>query len=182
MRPVPWVTQHRPSMILAVDTHLMCSTGFQRHLEEGGSLETFECFEKAERRPSSGHFGAEQSTIPVMPRMQCPPLAAVIGIPCHQHAIPSVYTVLHELPGQCCVSILALGNHHQPGSVLVQPVNNPRTKGIASSSRVTEQNAINQGTARMSGARMNHQTLGLVDYDEKIVFIPYIEGNGLRIQ
>lgn len=69
-------------------------------------------------------------------------------------------------------SLLVLGHQKNAGSVLVQPVDDPRPTGLGRGQiAAVMQKPMHQGAADMAGGRVYYQSGGFVDHQEVLVFV-----------
>ncbi len=80
---------------------------------------------------------------------------------------------LHLLD-QLGLRLQGLGDHHQTGGVLVQAVNDTRTRYVDDVWHVVQQR-IEQGAAGVPGSRVHDQPGGLVDDHDVVVFVDDIQ-------
>ena len=78
------------------------------------------------------------------------------------------------------MAAVVLGHHQQPGGVLVQPVNDARTRLAADARQrpAVKQQRVDQRAAGMPGRRMDHQASRLVDHQQVVVFVQDVERQG----
>jgi hypothetical protein len=82
--------------------------------------------------------------------------------------------VVGELRGQRLMRVVVLGDHHQPGRVLVEPVHDARPADAADAGRLAPQWAISALTSvplSVPRGRVHDQALRLVDDDDVVVLM-----------
>jgi len=97
----------------------------------------------------------------------------------HYRLVFPAHTAILQLGHQGILRTLGTGNHHQPGGVLVEAVNDAaawQQRLI----RVAMQQGIEQCALGISRARVNHQPYRLVDDQDVLILINQVEGDILR--
>ena len=81
------------------------------------------------------------------------------------------------------MSPVGLGNHQEPGSILINPVNDagPQLAVDRRQGGVVHQ-GVNQRVVGVAGGRVHHHPLGLIDDEDVIVFVNNVEGDVFRLQ
>ncbi len=177
---VPRISEDRKTVIVTMDAHLVCAPGKQSHFEERGTLETLLDDETTNRRFATRDLGAEAATIPGAATVQSPPLSLGGRVPCDKHLVTAINRMFVKLVCQRSVRGVALGDDHQPGGVFVQSMHNAGAQGIATPSRTTEEDSVDQRPVRMTRCGMNHQTLRFVHHNDPIVLESYVERHLFR--
>ena len=93
--------------------------------------------------------------------------------------------VIGELRGQRLMRLVVLGDHHQPGGVLVEPVHDARPADAADAGKAGAamgDQRVDQRAGLVAGGRMHDQPLRLVDDDDVVVLIDDIERDILALR
>ena len=80
--------------------------------------------------------------------------------------------MIGELRGQRLVRLVVLGDHHQPGGVLVEPVHDARPLDAADAGKAGAamgDQRVDQRAGLVAGGRMHDQAFRLVDDDDVVV-------------
>ena len=106
-------------------------------------------------------------------------LADVIPNPEHQGAVDAAHRARLQLAHQAGMGAQAAGDDHHAGSVLVQPVHDPRA-GQRGQRLIEMQQRVLQRAVRVARRRMHHQARRLVDDDQVVVGVEDIQRNRFR--
>ena len=162
----------------------MCPSGLQTTLE-------ISCRCKALQHPVVGDrmLAADHTAFHALPVLRITP----------ERCVHSSFLFLHPALCQCEITarnavrlqlfgnalmrpVIFAGNHHTC-RVPIDAVYNSRPKNPVDARQAVftvVQEGIDQCSAGMPGCRVNHHTLGLVDYDDILVFIKNVERNIFR--
>ena len=78
---------------------------------------------------------------------------------------------------------VGLGRDHQSAGLLVEPVHDAGTAHTADSRKrftAMGEQGVDQGAVGIARGRVHHKTRGLVDHDQRLVFVDHDKRNGLR--
>ena len=107
----------------------------------------------------------------------------LLEVPVDHRLIHACKTVFFDLLCQTLMGKIVFGNDQQAAGVLIDPMDNPRPdhavdprKGIAA----VRQQRVDQRSTRMSGCRMHHHSLGLIDHQQVRILITDIQWDRLR--
>ena len=93
--------------------------------------------------------------------------------------------VIGELRGQRLMRLVVLGDHHQAGRVLVEPVHDARPADAADAGKARAamgDQRVDQRAALVARGRMHDQPLRLVDDDDVVVLIDNVERDILALR
>src|SRR5215831_241939 len=93
-------------------------------------------------------------------------------------ALEGTFGLFGKLPAERSMGVVRLRHHQQPGSVLVEAVNDARPFDPADARKAGTalcDEGVDQGAGSVSGSRMNDQALRLVDDNDRVVFVDDLE-------
>lgn len=96
----------------------------------------------------------------------------------HQRDVAALYRACLQLTGQDGLGFERACNHHQPGRFLVEPMHDTRTRQAGGGIAVPVQQAVEQRAAPVARSRVHDHARGLVDDNERVVFVDDLEGTG----
>jgi outer membrane protein assembly factor BamD len=92
----------------------------------------------------------------------------------HQRKVAAPHRTLGQLVGQPCHRGFAFRHHHQAARVLVQAMNDARTRQCGLGPEAVKK-SVQQRARPIPGSRMHHQTSPLVDNQQIPIFMDHLE-------
>ena len=165
-----------------VHPDLVGAAGLQDDLDEAGRPERLQRVVMRHRRPAPGDDGEPAVTgrVPADRGIDGP--AERIGVALHESVVALVHLAVPECALQRAIGRLALGQHHQPRGVRVQPVHDALALGgTAGSQRVAgREDSLQHRRPGPAGGRMRGDARGLVDDQDVGILIHHGQAGDRR--
>jgi hypothetical protein len=172
------ITHQRVSYVGHVDTDLVGSAGFKIDLNQRMSLKTFFDAVMRDGRFSIAMHGKALSVRTVTPNREVDGAAARERA-LNQRQILAMHRVSLKLLDQNLVSLNGSGNHQKAARILVDTVHDAGSWHLVEF-RGEMQECILKGAIVMARRGMYHQSLGLVDDENGVIFVDHRQRNGFR--
>ena len=168
------IAQKRMTEGRQMDPDLVCAARFEAAFDQRGAFERFGQGPVGDRAlaVSVSHNGDFLAVMAGAREGSVHGAAWRLRYPCDYSHITAIDAVLHELSGQPLMRGIGLGDHEQPGRILVDPVDNPgardSTDAREPSGAVVEER-VDEGSVQIARRWVDDESRLLVDNEEMLI-------------
>lgn len=178
------ITNDRMPEMGEVHPDLVSPPGNEIRFDQGGIRKPLQHAVPGDRRPAAWHH-RHPRPVPWMP-----PNGGVDSSlnsrhdPVRQRKVGAADSARRHLLLQSAERPLCLGDDEQPGGVLIQPVHDARAQPAAHCQQLRNArgNRIDQGAGSPAGPGMHGESCGLIDDQNRVIFVNDLERDVLRGQ
>jgi hypothetical protein len=184
LAPIGSVTDQGIPQERKMDANLVSATGLWKSFDESIGIQAFQCMVFCDGLSA---FGDDSHPFPiawVATEGRVDDTARRRNDPIRESQVDLLDRPLLELSLEMKTGTLGESDNHQPGSVLVEAVDNPWATLASHSSKLVEacQKGIHEGAGWMAWGRMDHHPSRLVDDNDLVILINDVKRDRFRLK